>query len=153
MIINMNNLLIFFAIPFAIIIFSIALQKLLKCPYLVATIIFSIFLLLGIALENNTLLIGGVVYTIISFISAYLTMLICRFLKNNNNYNNLVSSINNNNAISTISNNNNNAISNINNNRFVARTTGGINGDEFTALTNGNLYNGNNNTGCGCNRR
>ena len=38
----MNILLLFFAIPIAVIIFSIALQKILKCPFIVAGIIFSI---------------------------------------------------------------------------------------------------------------
>ena len=40
----MNTLLlIFFALPIAVIVISIALQKILKCPVLVAAIIFSIF--------------------------------------------------------------------------------------------------------------
>ena len=38
-------LLLVFAIPIAIIVISIALQKLLRCPILVAGIIFSILLL------------------------------------------------------------------------------------------------------------
>ena len=42
----MNGLLIFFAIPFAVIIISIALQKILKCPVLIAAITFAIFLYL-----------------------------------------------------------------------------------------------------------
>ena len=41
----MNILLIFFALPIATIIISIALQKILKCPILVAAIIFAIFLI------------------------------------------------------------------------------------------------------------
>ena len=40
----MNILLIFFALPIATIIISIALQKILRCPILVAAIIFAIFL-------------------------------------------------------------------------------------------------------------
>ena len=40
----MTNLLIFFALPIATIIISIALQKIFKCPFLVAAIIFAIFL-------------------------------------------------------------------------------------------------------------
>ena len=38
----MNVLLIFFAIPLAVIVISIALEKLLDCPVLVSAIIFSI---------------------------------------------------------------------------------------------------------------
>lgn len=37
------DLLIFFALPIATIIVSIALQKILKCPPLVSAIIFAIF--------------------------------------------------------------------------------------------------------------
>ena len=45
----MNTLLIFFALPIAIIIISIALQKIFKCPFLVAGIIFAIFFIVGVA--------------------------------------------------------------------------------------------------------
>ncbi len=79
----MNDLLMFFAIPFAVVVISIVLEKLIKCPYLVAAIIFSIFLVIGIATSNTTLLIAGVVYMVISFVAAYLTMVICKILKNN----------------------------------------------------------------------
>ena len=41
---NMNILLIFFALPIAVIIISIALQKILKNPKLVAAIIFAVVL-------------------------------------------------------------------------------------------------------------
>ena len=41
----MNLLLIFFALPLATIVFSIALQKIIDNPILVASIIFSIFLI------------------------------------------------------------------------------------------------------------
>ena len=43
----MNILLIFFALPIATIIISIALQKIFKCPPLVAAIIFAIFPFIG----------------------------------------------------------------------------------------------------------
>ena len=55
----MNTLLIFFALPIAVIIISIALQKIFKCPFLVATI----------------------AYTILAFITAILTNIICRILQ------------------------------------------------------------------------
>ena len=77
----MTNLLIFFAIPFAVIVVSIALQKLLRNPFLVAAIILSIFLVLAFALPSTTYLIAGIIYTILSFVTAYLTMLIKRHLK------------------------------------------------------------------------
>lgn len=77
----MTNLLIFFAIPFAVIVVSIALQKLLRNPFLVAGIILSIFLVLAFALPSTTYLIAGIVYTVLSFVTAYLTMLIKRYIK------------------------------------------------------------------------
>lgn len=75
----MNILLIFFALPIAIIIISIALQKILKCPSLVAAIIFAIFLIVTFILNNLNFLIATIVYTIISFITAAIVCLICRF--------------------------------------------------------------------------
>lgn len=77
-----TNLLIFFAIPLAVIIFSIALQKILRNPFLVAGIIFSIFLIIVLAFFDTIYLIAVVAYTILSFITAVLTCLICRFLRN-----------------------------------------------------------------------
>ena len=48
----MNILLIFFALPIATIIVSIALQKILKCPPLVAAIVFAIFLIVTFFIFN-----------------------------------------------------------------------------------------------------
>lgn len=72
----MNILLIFFALPIAVIILSIALQKLLKCPALVAAIIFAIFLIVTFVINNLQLLIAAIVYAILSFITAYITCLV-----------------------------------------------------------------------------
>ena len=77
----MNTLLIFFALPIAVIIISIALQKILKCPTLVAGIIFAIFLIVTFVVNNLNFLIATIVYTIISFITAVITCIICRFLR------------------------------------------------------------------------
>lgn len=76
----MNILLIFFALPIAVIIISIALQKILKCPVLVAAIIFAIFLIVTFIVNNLNFLIAAIVYAIISFITAFLTCLIGRIL-------------------------------------------------------------------------
>ena len=84
----MMNLLIFFAIPFAIVIYSIALQKLLRCPFLVAGIIFSTFLIISFATMNINFLIAGIIYTILSFVVAYVTMLIERNKRSEENNNN-----------------------------------------------------------------
>jgi hypothetical protein len=69
----MNILLIFFALPIAVIIFSIALQKILKCPILVSAIIFAIFLIVTFVIDNVNFLIATIIYTIISFITAFIT--------------------------------------------------------------------------------
>lgn len=77
-------LLIFFAIPLAVIIFSIALQKLLKCPALVAGIIFAIGVIITFIIGNLIILAVTLVYTFISYITALITCLICRFNNNDN---------------------------------------------------------------------
>ena len=69
---NMNVLLLFFALPLAIIIISIALQKILKNPILVAGIIFSIFLIITFVINNINFLIATIIYTLISYLSAKL---------------------------------------------------------------------------------
>ena len=66
----MNVLLLFFALPLAIIIISIALQKILKNPILVAGIIFSIFLIITFVINNINFLIATIIYTLISYLSA-----------------------------------------------------------------------------------
>ena len=77
----MNTLLIFFALPIAVIIISIALQKIFKCPFLVAGIIFAIFLIVTFAVGNLNFLVATIAYTILAFITAVLTNIICRILR------------------------------------------------------------------------
>lgn len=77
----MNTLLIFFALPIAIIIISIALQKIFKCPFLVAGIIFAIFLIVTFTIGNLNYLVATIAYTILAFITAVLTNIICRILR------------------------------------------------------------------------
>ena len=72
----MTNLLIFFALPIATIIISIALQKIFKCPFLVAAIIFAIFLVVTFILGNLIYLVATIAYTILAFITA-----VCRILR------------------------------------------------------------------------
>jgi len=79
----MDILLIFFAIPFVVIVISIALQKILKCPILVASIIFSIALLIAIILSSTTLIIASIFYGILSFIVAFIVCIICKIFSNN----------------------------------------------------------------------
>lgn len=80
----MNLLLIFFALPLATIVFSIALQKIIDNPILVASIIFSIFLIVTFVVGDLNLLIATIIYTIISF----LTAIIVKYIDENNNENN-----------------------------------------------------------------
>lgn len=105
----MNNLLIFFAIPFAVIIFSIALQKILRCPFLVAGIILAVLLVITFAVGGDTtLLVLSIVYTILSFLVAFLTMMVSRILNNNSNSNggNILNNNSNNTELLTINTNN-----------------------------------------------
>ncbi len=73
----MNVLLIFFAIPIATIILSAILESFIHCPYKVAGIFFSIFIVVAFALGGTAeLVVAAIVYTIISFIVAYIVMII-----------------------------------------------------------------------------
>ena len=74
----MNTLLlIFFALPIAVIIVSAILEKTLKSPITVAALIFAIFLVITFAVFDENFLIATLVYTIIAFITA----LIVHFIK------------------------------------------------------------------------
>jgi len=92
----MNNLLVFFAIPVATIILSAILETFINCPLKVGGIFFSIFLVVASALGGTIeLLFAAIVYTIISFLTAFITFVILRrnrckycFYCSNNNLNN-----------------------------------------------------------------
>ena len=88
-----NILLLFFALPIATIIISIALQKVLDNPLLVAAIIFAIFLVVTFIIGDLNLLIATIVYTILSFLTATIVNYIDENREENNNNN---SNINNN---------------------------------------------------------
>ena len=122
-----TNLLIFFAIPLAIIIISIALQKILRNPFLVAGIIFSILLVIVLAFFDPIYLIAVVAYTVLAFITAFLTCLICRVIEDNSNMYSCMGCGNNNNNC-----NNTNSVN---------------------ALEEGNSLNGNTTYYTGCYRR
>ena len=80
----MNSLLIFFVLPIATIIISIALQKIFKCPLLVAAIVFAVFLIVTFIINDLNFLVATIIYTIISFLTALLVCAICRFLNGEN---------------------------------------------------------------------
>ena len=77
-----TNLLIFFSIPLAIIVISIALQKILRNPFLVAAIVFSIALVIVLAFFDPIYLIAVVAYTVLAFLTALLTCMLCGVLRN-----------------------------------------------------------------------
>lgn len=67
----MNILLIFFAIPLAIIILSAILESFINCPIKVAGIFFSIFIVLAFAFGGTAELIAAaIIYTVLSFVTA-----------------------------------------------------------------------------------
>lgn len=93
----MNTLLIFFALPIAVIIISAILEKLLNSPVAVASLIFAIFLIVTFAVFDETFLIATLAYTILSFITALITCLIRERCTNGNIYNMLSNLFQNNN--------------------------------------------------------
>ncbi len=129
----MNTLLIFFAFPIAVIIFSIVLEKLLKNPIIVASLIFAVFIILTFAVFGVNFLIATLAYTILSFITALIVHLLCNREEHENNLCDLLEDL--------LSNNNNN-----NNNESVCDTVE----DLLSNSTNNNSNS--NNCGCGCNR-
>ena len=72
------SILLFFVLPISIIILSIVLQKILKCPALVAATFFAILLIIAYATPlGNSFLIYVIIYTILAYVTAVLTRLIC----------------------------------------------------------------------------
>lgn len=133
----MNLLLIFFAIPVAVIIISAILQKILKCPVEVAALIFAIFLIITFAVFDATFLIATLAYTILAFITAIIVKFICASHNNDNIcdlLNNILSRINNGNTVNE--NETSNCLNNI------------LNSNNSSNNNNSN----NNSCGCGCNR-
>lgn len=147
-------LLIFFAIPLAVIIFSIALQKILKCPALVAGIIFAIGVIITFIIGNLIFLAATLVYTFISYITALITCLICRFFNNddNNNCCRRNCCCNNENDLLTIS----SRCQNNGNGDLLTINSSCANGNTNNLLTISSNHNGrdcccnNENNGCGC---
>ena len=162
----MNLLLLFFALPIAVIIVSIALQKILKCPFLVASIIFAIFLVVTFVIGNLIYLVATIAYTILSFITAVLTKIICRILlsitgncSNNDEGNGNLLTISSNgcggteNELLTI-----NSSCGINNNSDSGRCSCNCNTSNDSIAVRANVFPNNNTNGrtgnfCGCYRR
>lgn len=89
----MDPILIFLVLPIAIIILAIVLQRILKCPILVALTFFAIFLILTFTVFGTDFLIFAILYTILAFIAAFLAELFCRIARRLRNWddNNLCS--------------------------------------------------------------
>ena len=143
----MNNLLlIFFAIPIAVIIISIALQKIFRCPFLVASIIFAIFLVVTFVIGNLVLLVATIAYTILSFVTAVVTHIICKIIRELNERDR--DSINTNSTellsiTGDCSNNNSNG-------NLLTISSNGCNGTENELLTINTSCGNNNNNSCSC---
>ena len=148
----MNILLIFFAIPLAVIILSAILESFINCPFKVAGIFFSIFIVVAFALGGTAeLIVAAIIYTIISFITA----VIIRFIINrrcnncgNTCENSCESSRNCNNCDSCLSCNsinNLNTINALNNLNRLGLNTNNIEPNTLTESTNLNINNLNGN--------
>lgn len=81
----MNTLLIFFAFPVATIIFAVALQKILRSPFLVAAVIFAIFLIVTFAAFDESFLVYAILYALLALLTALATRFICCLIRNSNN--------------------------------------------------------------------
>ncbi len=66
----MNILLILFALPIATILLAIVLQKVLRCPVLVAITFFAIYLVVAFAFFSASFLILVIIYTVLAYITA-----------------------------------------------------------------------------------
>lgn len=76
----MNILLLAFAIPVATILLAIVLQKVLKCPLLVAATFFAVLLIITFAVFDSSFLVFAIIYTILAYITAVLTRFICNLI-------------------------------------------------------------------------
>ncbi len=74
----MNSLLLFFALPVSISILSIILETLIHSPIKIAGITFSILLILTFSVADETFLIFTILYTLLSYITAWLTRQWCQ---------------------------------------------------------------------------
>lgn len=177
----MNILLLAFALPVATILLAIVLQKILKCPLLVAATFFAILLIITYAVFDSSFLVFAILYTILAYVTAVLTRLICNLIArfnlgnncvcNNNDNGNPRNSCNDSNtyqvasgtwccrARNTSGTNQNPNIVLLNNGTGCSNTNGSNNdGEPVIVLTNANQItnsgrSGRNGRNCGCNCR
>lgn len=80
----MNILLIFFAIPLAVIILAAILETFIHCPFKVAGIFFAIFIVVAFALGGDAIyIVAAIIYTLLAFIIAALVRIIINRRCNN----------------------------------------------------------------------
>lgn len=79
------NLLIFFSVVFATIIFAIVLERIIHCPILVGFAFFSFFLVVATIFNNTILVIIAIALGILAFIVAFWDCILrnSRFFRNN----------------------------------------------------------------------
>ena len=77
----MSNLLIFFALPLATIIIAIVLERVWKSYILVTLFTFAVYLIVAFALGDANLLVLVIIYTLLAFIAAFLSMLFRKICK------------------------------------------------------------------------
>lgn len=81
----MNNLLIFFAFPVATIIFAVALQKILKSPFLVSAVVFGAFLIVTFSAFDDGFLVFAILYALLALLTALASRFICCLIRNSVN--------------------------------------------------------------------
>ena len=74
----MNSLLLFFALPVSVSILSIILETIIHSPIKIAGIAFSILLIVTFLAADETFLIFTILYTLLSYITAWLTRQWCQ---------------------------------------------------------------------------
>ena len=77
------DLLVYIAFPIATMILAVVLQKILRCPILVSATFFAIFLIIAFAFYDSTFLLFVFIYSILAYISAYITRFICENIGKN----------------------------------------------------------------------
>lgn len=101
----MNNLLLFFAIPVAVIILSAIFETFINCPLKIAGITFAIFLIVAFAAFDETFLIFVIAYTLLAYVTAWIVK---QWGQRQNNIQSIEDLINEANAINEANNNLNN---------------------------------------------
>lgn len=149
----MNVLLIFFALPIATIILAVVLQKILKCPLLVAATFFAIYLIIAFIISpTGTLLIYVILYSILAYVTAILTNLVCRIKSRFGNiFTDDNCTCNNESTTSTISGNIRIIPSNCTNENNQVTTVTTTTGPGALSTTSNTYLNGRN-SGCTCGR-